>query len=295
MEPSFDPGNRFARCAALITASRITTGWHAVNYPYFRPRTYPTANDENGTPLSSEREQAFVERMKQPVLPPERSEIRTRPDEERDDALPPTPPPEARVAAAPVQSTLRPTWVNIEEAHRMHLDGTDGGLNHLMGLVGKLSKVIAYDTLGDSPRVTETVDDVAQNATIAVLMSLPKFKGQSGQFYKWAKRVIKNECTDGFNKGIKESKVRVPFLLENEDGTVTENPDIYENEFWVEMQRELPEFIQGDNLKICQYIREGFDYEKIALVLSMTEAAVKQRVAGMRKTIEEMRATGKKV
>jgi DNA-directed RNA polymerase specialized sigma24 family protein len=166
----------------------------------------------------------------------------------------------------------------------MHLDGTDGALNHLMGLVGKLSKVIAYETLGDSPRVSETVDDVAQNATIAVLTSLPTFKGKSGQSYKWAKRVIKNDCTDGFQKGMNESEMRVSLEVQNKDGDAMDNPDLYPTETPPQYQRELHPFIQGTDLKICEYIREGYNYARIGEVLSMTEKAVKHRVARMYKT-----------
>src|ERR1700722_6650393 len=117
-----------------------------------------------------------------------------------------------------------------------------------------------------------------RQATIAVLMSLPTFNGKSGKFYKWVKRVIKNHCRDGFNKGISESKARVPFLVENKDGDTMENPELYPTEMPPEHQRELPEFIQGKDLKICEYIREGYDYAKIAQILSMTEKAVKHRV-----------------
>ena len=60
-------------------------------------------------------------------------------------------------------------------------------------------------------------------------------------------------------------------------------------------RRKLPDFIQGDDLKICNYIRERYSYAKIAEIMSMTEAAVTLRIARMRKTIEEMKAAGVKV
>jgi DNA-directed RNA polymerase specialized sigma24 family protein len=43
------------------------------------------------------------------------------------------------------------------------------------------------------------------------------------------------------------------------------------------------------DLKICQYIREDFDYEKIGQVLGLTENAVKLRVFKMRTKIQEMK------
>ena len=49
--------------------------------------------------------------------------------------------------------------------------------------------------------------------------------------------------------------------------------------------RVLPEFIQGDNLRICQYYRENYSYAKIAQVMCMTLPAVKQRFVWMRNRI----------
>jgi hypothetical protein len=54
----------------------------------------------------------------------------------------------------------------------------------------------------------------------------------------------------------------------------------------------LPAFIQGVDLQICNYIREGYDYAKIGRVMSMTEMAVKKRIQKMAKTTQEMKARG---
>jgi RNA polymerase sigma factor (sigma-70 family) len=195
----------------------------------------------------------------------------------------------------PPAKALAPNRVNIEAAYRKRLAGTDGAERDFYKIVYRFAKMRVRDKLNDSVEGIQTFEDCAQTATIAVWESIGSYKGQPEGFYSWLRRICGNVGKDGFKKNMREAKGRVPLMVSQEDGTVVENPELYENEFWVEMQRELPEFIQGDNLKICQYIREGFDYEKIAQVLSMTEAAVKQRVAWMRKTIEEMRATGEKV
>jgi hypothetical protein len=56
--------------------------------------------------------------------------------------------------------------------------------------------------------------------------------------------------------------------------------------------RELPEFIQGDDLKICQYRREGHSYGRIAEIMSTTENAVKKRIQKMYNRNQEMKAAG---
>jgi DNA-directed RNA polymerase specialized sigma24 family protein len=184
---------------------------------------------------------------------------------------------------------LRPTWVNTQKAYVDYLAGLDGSEDELFGLVGRLAKLVAHDTLADSPRVSETLEDVAQKATIGVWTNLPTFNGVPEQFYSWVRTICIRTALDGFTRGGIESKLRAPFELETgENPAVQGGIECKRNGKTVYVQpriqtpRELPEFIQGTDLKICQYIREGYNYARIGEILSMTEKAVSRRVAKMR-------------
>jgi hypothetical protein len=220
MEPCFDPGNRFAHCVTLINASRIATGWHRVNYPYYQPRTYPPSSAENGTPLSSEREQAFVDQLKQPVVLTERSEIRVHLEEEQDDALPhdddaddvpdelglgddEEPVVDAKVEAPAVSGAIAGGDMahrkdaearnrrEIEAAYRALLDAN--AQDEFYKAVIKFAKGKITTGLWNLPETTSTVDDHAQQVAFNVSQNLHKFKGEPSDFHSWLNKFCYNQ------------------------------------------------------------------------------------------------------
>jgi DNA-directed RNA polymerase specialized sigma24 family protein len=320
-----DPGTRFARCAALINLSRITTGWHRVNYPYCQPRTYPSANDENGTPLSPEREQAFVERMKRPVLLSELSETRVHLEEEQDDPhfVDDVADADSEDEADEIDLNEEDDAENVVEA-KAEAPAVSGGVivgGDMADRHRKAAKVRnrrevenAYRALLDTneqdgfyravikfakgkittglwnlPETSSTVDDHAQQVAFNVSQNLHKFKGEPSDFYSWLNKFCYNQKMDACNEANGESAIKAPLFVEFEEGEFEPNPDLYPTELPTEYQRRLPEFIQGLDLKICEYIREGYDYEKVGQVLDLTETAVKLRVFKMRTKIQEMK------
>src|SRR5207248_1226944 len=83
-----------------------------------------------------------------------------------------------------------------------------------------------------------------------------------------------------FKRNIADRKMHVPVIVEKEgeDGEsyLEDNPLLHVRGYF-EHRRDLPAFIQGVDLQICNYIREDHDYGRIAEILSMTEAAVERR------------------
>jgi DNA-directed RNA polymerase specialized sigma24 family protein len=144
--------------------------------------------------------------------------------------------------------------------------------------------------------VANDADDHSQMVSIKVWEEITTFKGGPKSFYPWLHKICHRAACSAYKKTKKINRKHVPLLVdkEDDDGKVykEDNPMIHMRSFLVEHRRELPAFIQGVDLQICQYIRENYSYERIAEILSMTLAAVKMRIARMRKTIEEMRARG---
>jgi DNA-directed RNA polymerase specialized sigma24 family protein len=152
----------------------------------------------------------------------------------------------------------------------------------------------------------QTEDDITQIAMVKMWNALPTFKDSSEGFVPWFRTIIKNTLKDTKETSLKESMRHAPLFIVNEDGDEADNPGMYGTiqyrrngkvayqEPLPQHARPLPEFIQGLDLQICQYIREGYNYEKIARVLSTTEPAIEARVRKMRNKIEEMKAPGSK-
>jgi hypothetical protein len=86
----------------------------------------------------------------------------------------------------------RATWGNVKAAYVRFSNKEGGSEDALYGVISRLAKLVVKGRLSDSPRVTETIEDVAQDATVAVWQKIPDFKGTHGQFYSWAKRICAN-------------------------------------------------------------------------------------------------------
>jgi len=178
----------------------------------------------------------------------------------------------------------------------------------LFQLVTKVAKAKTGKYLYSCDEVANDADDYAQKIAIKVWEEIATFKGESKSFYPWLHKMCHRAACSAYKEIKKINKMHEPLLVdkEDDDGKVylEDNPAMHGGvmfkrngsvTFQQELQqfrRELPAFIQGIDLEICGYIREGHSYERIAEILSMTLAAVKMRIARMRKTIEEMRTRG---
>jgi hypothetical protein len=116
--------------------------------------------------------------------------------------------------------------------------------------------------------------------------------------YKFLCTAAKNQGGEAFTDNLEDRDTHEPLMVEVEDDDgktyMQDNPAMHGDVRYKKggkvcfqdsrpvFPRVLPEFIQGENLEICGYIREDKTYAEIAEIMSMTLPAVKQRVAWMR-------------
>jgi DNA-directed RNA polymerase specialized sigma24 family protein len=151
----------------------------------------------------------------------------------------------------------------------------------------------------------QTEEDITQEAMRGMWRSLDKVNEEKGGYFIWFQRTIDNAVRDAKSGSMKEGMRHAPFMLPGKEGKEFDNPAMYGSIKFKRggngkgsvvcyqnplppFQRELPAFIQGVDLKICQYIGEGYNYARIGEVLSMTEKAIKERVAKMRQKNREL-------
>lgn len=199
-------------------------------------------------------------------------------------------------------------WVKsrskIQTAYKEYLKDSAGSEKLFFETILSFAKGKITTKLFDSPEAFSTVDDEAQEVAIYVWSKLKDFKGEPDAFYAWLNRICYAQGCSAFNSTKDSFDSRVELLVEEEKGTgvFTDNPEIYGGSVSFrhngksvsqaprpQHQRELPEFIQGTDLKICMYIRAGKSYSQIADVLEITEKAVERRIFKMRNKIEEMK------
>lgn len=166
-----------------------------------------------------------------------------------------------------------------------------------------------------------TVDDYAQEVTIAVWSDLHNFKGDSRQFYSWLHSICFKKAADFFNE-LKDQKLKKePLTYTAEDKTFDEggaafeeevdNPLLYESEIRDSFIT-IPEGIQGTDRDICKLLtkttqvdgngdeekpskrRNTVDYEYIGRMLGLTPNAVEHRVRRIRETQKKEREEQKK-
>jgi len=148
----------------------------------------------------------------------------------------------------------------------------------------------------DKSCADRTVDDLTQATLTELYQTLQNVDVRD--FHSYLNRI----CYRVGHRTIHESREFnakfIPLFVdcENEDGTVDSdlNPEIFEQAGSVstvgvfELKRPLkrrrvfPEWIQGTDLKIVQYLREGFKYQKVADILGLTLSGVNHRIERMR-------------
>lgn len=184
---------------------------------------------------------------------------------------------------------------SIESAYTKYINKEDGAEGDLFQAVLKFAESKLTSSLYNEDELAVTSEDHAQDVVIKVWEKLPTFVGDTQGFYSWISRICYTHGADAINDSRKQNSKKVPLFTESEDelGLLEDNPLIYRNNDKVNYIRPLPEFIQGVDREICNYIRNGYSYARIGELYGMTEDTVKQRVNRMKKKVEKEKKNAK--
>jgi hypothetical protein len=181
---------------------------------------------------------------------------------------------------------------SIETTYANLLYNKEGAEAAFLKAVTALARSKISGRIFDLPEGCNNADDFSQEAALKVWKMLPTHYGGVDTIYRHVHRIIFAMREEAYHQIQDEAYIKVPLLLEKEgeegESYFEDNPLLHPREYLTH-RRELPGWIQGLNLEICQLIREDYDYSRIAEVLCMTLPAVKQRVEWMRNKIEEMK------
>jgi len=152
----------------------------------------------------------------------------------------------------------------------------------------------------EGDKLGKTEQDVTQIAMIKMSDALDNFIGSSGEFFVWTRQIADNTVLDAKKEAMRDLMRHAPLYVTNEDGVEGLNPALHggikvrRNGKTVfqdpapQVRKQLPDFIQGTDLKICEYLRyKGYSYGRIADELGLTVTAVTQRIRKMRQMIQE--------
>jgi DNA-directed RNA polymerase specialized sigma24 family protein len=180
----------------------------------------------------------------------------------------------------------------IETAYQNLLDNKEGAEAAFLKAVTSLAKSKISGRIFDLPEGCSNADDYSQDVAIMVWKRLPTHTGGVERIYRHVHKIIYTTREHAYHQIKDEARVKVPLLVEKEgeegDSYFEDNPLLHPRDYPTH-RRKLPEFIHGVDLEICQYIREGHNYGRIAEILSMTEKAIELRIARIRNKIEEMK------
>jgi RNA polymerase sigma factor (sigma-70 family) len=151
---------------------------------------------------------------------------------------------------------------------------------------------------------TNTVDDYAQDVVVGVWTGLKSFCGDADSFCSWVNKIIFNTGVDFLDEIVEQRENKVGILIEkvDEDGKQeqVDNSAIYETEINDHFIT-IPNSVQGIDLNICKvmmssqvqdqrkdgsYFYRPKNYAEVAEILNMTEQAVKDRVAKLKKRLK---------
>jgi len=188
-------------------------------------------------------------------------------------------------ADEPIEASLAsPTKANIVKAYQSFVSGEEGATDKLYKLIIKLGTVKAMHMMLNVTEHVGTYADAGQEAAKAVWKRISGFTGSPPEFYAWLSRICTHKGADGYKANVRAAQKAAPLFIQDPDdpGRIVDNPALYREER-ISVPRKLPEFIQGSDKLICDYIREGLNYQQIGRVLQISETAVQKRVKAMRK------------
>lgn len=176
--------------------------------------------------------------------------------------------------------------VSIDLAYLDYLAAKPEAESNLLNTLLDFAKRKITRSLFDCPEGSDTVDDAASEVAFTIWQQLSTFKGGPGDFYYWVDRICYTKGARAFRENTADFKGRVPLQMKSEDGDMYDNPELRREPERPVPSRKLPGWIQGIDLHICRMIRDDQEYGEIARVLEMTEQAVKNRIARMKKRIQ---------
>ena len=183
--------------------------------------------------------------------------------------------------------------INIEEAGiiKRAQNGSESDFEALILSCQGKAYSIAYRYLNNQ----EDSLDALQESFIKVYRSIGSFKGNSS-FQTWVYRIVVNTCYDMLRK--KKSRIQADSLYKNDgnDEYMIEVPDNdkgpedlavekEENSFIFSCLEKLP--LDHKEIIVLRDI-EGFSYEEIADILSITMGTVKSRISRGRLALREI-------
>lgn len=181
---------------------------------------------------------------------------------------------------------------SIRAAYDNYVAKVPDAETHLIGLSLQYVRRTIRSSMENLPEGMADFEDVSSKLIEKIWQSLPAFRGDSLAFFKWVNKVQKNAGIDGVRQTKRETGNKVPLLVEFEDGDIEQNP-LIDRQQKQQYIRKLPDWIQGTDLMICGLIRDGRTYAEIGKFCHISEAAVKERVAKMKKrNLEETKASG---
>jgi Sigma-70, region 4 len=132
-------------------------------------------------------------------------------------------------------------------------------------------------------------EDRAQDVLMDIWsrVRLGQFTGDGEDFFRYVNRISFTARMDGLRELIDEQKKRSPLMFdgETEDDDPFENPAL-DGPVINEGSFTIPQHVQGVDLSICRLILDGKSYADIAAILEISEQAVKDRLARIRKRNE---------
>ncbi len=185
----------------------------------------------------------------------------------------------------------------LARAYQLFLDGDPvGEISFYLGVRNFCLPKIGYNIKG-FPEIYTDADDWAQDVVEGVWKGLAGYRGGVEGIVGWVSSIVRRKESDAFNEALKSRNKFIPIILDGTDaeGEITrdENPLLiseYMNGQRTVYPRKLPDWIQGTDLLICKLIREDLTYKQIGRELGIGESVVKQRIARMKKRIQDEKA-----
>ena len=201
----------------------------------------------------------------------------------------------------------------LEDAYQKYIDRVPGYESIFYKEVIEHAKRKMYDIEIDNPRLgtAGTVDDYAQEVVIEVWQgpSRGSFRGGKSNIYAWVQSIIFKNKKPEFLKEIidqRKTKVGITTVVEGDDGGLEEidNPEIYREPEGRDFDIRIPSSVQGIDRLICTLMLDKVrgdngqyrnrNYANIAMIMEMTENAVKKRMQKLRIRLRAEREAGKK-
>ncbi len=138
----------------------------------------------------------------------------------------------------------------------------------------------------------QTAEDVTQDAFIAAYQALDQFRG--GSFKAWLLRIVTNRCYDVLRRHKRRPQASIEELTEENESapflrSAEESPEQYQQraELAQVIERCLQSLPPEQRITAVLCDVEGYDYNDIARILSISLGTVKSRISRARSKLRE--------